>query len=439
MATPTDAAPDEQDGRGRARKVARAAGFALYCLVAIELLLWIASAAIPSVGVRLSNRRAEPPFLPHETLGRIGNPAWAEHDPRGFRNEAALDAARIVTLGDSQTWGINAPREQTWPKQLQALLDVPVYNMAVGATGPAYYHHLVEDALELSPEWVLTGFYFGNDLWNAENDYYRRDLPGLDPTEPRDPRRAREVDERARFITEEYVEAAELLQFQPPRRPTRDREESGAGSGGVDLLREHSKLWGAVRAIKIGLESRLETETTGSGERFSRRHWEQLVETARRDPGVVVYEDGSTRTTLHPGHRIHGVDVNDDPLLEEGLEISLELLRRIDRRVRARGARHMVVLIPSKEYVYAPFVEVEDGEAKSILSRLIAGEDEIRERTKRHLDADGMEYVDTTPALRRAVERGVQIYPYSTQSHPNAKGYGTIAESVATALRRHGL
>lgn len=439
MTSPSQASLDEGDRGGWTRRVARAGGFALYCVVVVEILLWIASATIPSVGVRLSNRRAEPRFLPHETLGRVGNPAWAEHDPRGFRNEVALDLARIVTLGDSQTWGVNAPREKTWPKQLQALLDVPVYNMAVGASGPIYYHHLVEDALELTPEWVLTGFYFGNDLWNAENDYFLRDLPGLDPIVPRDPRRRREVEERAQFITEEYLEAAELLQFQPSRQRDRDEEGDRFGSGGIDFLRQHSKLWGAARAIKIGLESRMESETTASGERFSRRHWEQLVEKAGRDPGVIVYEDELTRTTLHPGHRIHGVEVNDDDLLEEGLEISLELFRRIDRRVRERGARHLVVLIPSKEYVYAPFVKVEDGEAEALLSRLVAGEDEIRNRTKRYLVAEGMEYVDTTPALRRAVEGGVQIYPYSTQSHPNAKGYGTIAESVATALRRRGL
>lgn len=424
---------DRREGDDPARQVLRAAGFVVYCVVVVELLLWVAGATIPSVGARLANRRGEPRFVPHETLGLVGNPRWAEHDARGFRNEEALDRAPIVTLGDSQTWGVNAPREQTWPKHLQEILETPVYNMAVGASGPVYYHHLVDEALALSPEWVLTGFYSGNDLWDAESDYYLREIPTLVRAAPRDPEVERAVEERARFIEREYRQAAELLEFRPEREPAPRPPANAWISRGVDLLREHSRIWGAARAIKRGLASRLGTGPKASDGRFNRRHWRQLVDAARGDPGLVAFREAGTRTILHPGHRIHGVDVLHDPLLDEGLEISLDLLRRIDRRVGESGARHLVVLIPSKEYVYAPYVGRE--RTGEILARLVEGEEEIWRRTKARLEAEGVEYVDTAPALRRAVERGVQVYPYSTQSHPNGSGYRTIAEAVASALR----
>ena len=146
------------------RRLLHAAAFVAWCVLAVELLLWGASLFSPRVDLLLTNRQAVPRTLPDEEMGKVRNPEFFENDSRGFRNEEALEKAEIVTLGDSQTVGVNARREDAWPKQLQRMLATPVYNMAVGGTGPGRYHYLVDQALDLEPRWVLTAFYVGNDL-----------------------------------------------------------------------------------------------------------------------------------------------------------------------------------------------------------------------------------------------------------------------------------
>ena len=48
--------------------------------------------------------------------------------------------------------------------------------------------------------------------------------------------------------------------------------------------------------------------------------------------------------------------------------------------------------------------------------------------------AEGIEVIDTLPALRRALLEGQQLYPASENGHPNACGYSVIAESVRQSL-----
>jgi hypothetical protein len=432
------ASTDERESTvGRASPVRRgvtAVAFVVWCVIAVELLLWIASLISPRVDLLLTNRQAVPKTLPDEEIGKVRNPEFFENDSRGFRNEEALDSAEIVTLGDSQTVGVNARREDAWPKQLQRMLGTPVYNMAVGGTGPGRYQYLVDQALDLEPGWVLTGFYVGNDLWNTVHEYYILEVPGME-WRPRDPAHLRAVEARARIVNDEFEDAARYLTYQPPagagkRGPGEERDAPGLSP--VRLLQDHSRIWGAARAIKSGILRRED-----GGERFDRRHWEQLVEAARTDPGLVVYESAQVRTVLHPGHRFLGEDVERDSILAEGLELSLETLRRIDAEVKAAGARHMVVLIPSKEFVYAEALDPAPA-AESVMAALARNETEIWSRTRAYFGANGIDFVDALPEMRRGVAEGVQLYPYSTQSHPDTPGYERIARAVARALEERG-
>lgn len=54
------------------------------------------------------------------------------HDVRGFRNAASPEAADVVAIGDSQTWGINVRQEETWPSVLKRVGKVSVYSMSLG-------------------------------------------------------------------------------------------------------------------------------------------------------------------------------------------------------------------------------------------------------------------------------------------------------------------
>jgi len=419
------------------RRLLGALIFALWCVVVVEALLWGASLASTRVDLLLTNRQGVPKRLPDEETGHMRNPEYAENDSRGFRNEKALDSAEIVTLGDSQTAGLNARSEEAWPKQLQRMLSTPVYNMAVGGFGPGRYHYLVDQALELHPRWVITGFYIGNDLWNVVNEYYILDVPGID-WRPKDPARVQLVQAHAKRGEEEYLEAARYLTYQPPsgaRKGKGSGSRERRGMSPVRLLQDHSRIWGAARAIKAGIQVRFFGRRPSQP--FDRRHWEQLVEAARTDPGLVVYQSAKVRTVLHPGHRFNGEDIEGDSLVAEGLDMSLHMLRRIDERVRAAGSRHLILLIPSKEYIYHDALDPEPlpGTLQEALAR---NEAAIVSRATEFFEENGIEYVDALPEMRRAVAEEVQLYPYSTQSHPDSPGYERIARAAARALEERG-
>lgn len=417
------------------RRALRAAAFVVWCVVAVELLLWVASLVSPRIDLLLTNRQAVPRSLPDEEVGKVRNPEFFENDSRGFRNEEALDSAEIVTLGDSQTVGVNARREDAWPKQLQRMLGTPVYNMAVGGTGPGRYRYLVGDALELRPRWVLTGFYAGNDLWNSLHEYYILDVPGME-WRPKDPAHVREIEARARIVNAEFADAARYLTYQSTSGARKEgagaRAARGSSMSPVRWLQNHSRTWGTARAIRSGIRQRSST-----GERFNRRHWDQLVQAAQTDAGLVVYESPMVKTILHPGHRILGEDIERDPIIQEGLDLSLETLRRIDAEVKAGGARHMVVLIPSKEFVYAEALDPRPA-SNSVMATLSRCEAEIWRRTRDFLSENGIDFVDALPEMRRGVAEDVPLYPYSTQSHPDTRGYERIARAAAQALQERG-
>jgi hypothetical protein len=238
-------------------------------------------------------------------------------------------------------------------------------------------------------------------------------------------------------VDAEFEDAARYLTYQPPGGAGAGKRNAGQGRdtpgfSPLRLLQDHSRIWGAARAIKSGVLG-----GSGAGARFDRRHWEQLVEAARTDLGLVVYESAEVRTILHPGHRFLGEDVERDSILAEGLELSLATLAAIDAEVKAGGARHMVVLIPSKEFVYAEALDPAPA-AESVMAALVRNETGIWSRTRAYFDANGIDFVDALPELRRGVADGAQLYPYSTQSHPDTPGYERIARAVARALEARG-
>ncbi|HYO47823.1 MAG TPA: hypothetical protein VEY33_14155 [Gemmatimonadota bacterium] len=97
-----------------------------------------------------------------------------------------------------------------------------------------------------------------------------------------------------------------------------------------------------------------------------------------------------------------------------------------------------MVLIPSKEFVYAAALDPQPTPG-SVMEALARNEAEIWNRTKAFLDANGIEYVDTLAEMRRGVAEDVQLYPYSTQSHPDTPVYERIARAVSVALQQRGV
>lgn len=105
-------------------------------------------------------------------------------------------------------------------------------------------------------------------------------------------------------------------------------------------------------------------------------------------------------------------------------EEAFRALVALNRLVADSGGRLLVVLLPTKEDVYLPVKGLMQGDPL--------------EHVYRRLEELSLPYLDLTPPLRQAAERGERLY-FHTDGHPNARGYAVIARVVAEHLRRPGL
>ena len=88
------------------------------------------------------------------------------NDLLGFRNRSIPHSAKIITVGDSQTYGNNAVVERNWPGFMLSGLGVggaTLYNMSVGGWAAPQYLNMLGKALAFKPEVIIIAFYTGND------------------------------------------------------------------------------------------------------------------------------------------------------------------------------------------------------------------------------------------------------------------------------------
>ena len=314
------------------------------------------------------------------------------HDAWGFRNRSLPDSADVVTIGDSQTYGISAPAHASWPAQLADLTGRRVYNMALGTYGPVQYYELLRTrALRLRPRFIVVGLYYGNDLYNSYQTVY-----GLRHWEHLRREGLPVVHDSTGVVTRREV-------FLAPMR---------------DWLARHSVLYRLTTFTRIGgLARNLE---------FTEGGWA---------PGVVDFQHPvhGARTGFTPAMRLFALDLRE-ATVREGLRISLDRLDRMAQECRAAGVHLLVALIPTKERVHAPWlVQRTDLSEYSTFKLLLEQEYAVDRQIREHLARHSVPYIDLEPALRKAAA-ATAIYPGNADGHPNAEGYAVIARAVARAL-----
>jgi hypothetical protein len=165
-------------------------------------------------------------------------------------------------------------------------------------------------------------------------------------------------------------------------------------------------------------------------------HGEAQIRNATKLPGATALDlpaDG-----ILEAFRPNGVALNlaqDSPNVAEGMRITFELLNDMKRRCASHGVEFLVAVIPTKETVFADLFAKQPGmPLAETIGHLIDNEAKAREKTFERLRRDGIDFVDTLPALREA--RGAQLYARTAgDMHPNGNGYRVIAHSVLEALR----
>jgi lysophospholipase L1-like esterase len=321
-------------------------------------------------------------------LGTRLEPGASGHDLWGFRNREIPQRTDVVTIGDSQTYGVGVPRFSSWPAQLGELTGLQVYNAALGGYSPVQYYELLRRyALRLKPSVVVVGFYAGNDLLEAYRAVYA--LPHHAP------RRREDV-------------------------PPVGIDVPAPSSKPPFVRRLHSWLSSHSVLYRVTLSSILPAQPA-----------ELILGQDGND--VVRFHHGASSTAFAPAWRLRTLDL-DSLAVREGLRLSLVHLEDMARLCDSAGVAFFIALIPTKERVYQPLIEA-DPELRqhAPLRELLAHEGEVDQRVRRFLQQRGISYIELLHPLQDAISR-TPIYRSDDDGHPIAAGFSVIAREVARAI-----
>lgn len=388
----------------------------------LEITVSLLAFVSPRVNSQLKNPWC-PPSVLDSRLGRRPNPDCREHDSKGFRNLEVPTKAHIVALGDSQTYGTGVESQEAWPRQLESMIGETVYSIAYGGYGPAHSLILLNEAIALQPDIIIEAFYAGNDLYDSFNIVYNLEqLPELKSADAQVQARVRKA-ELARPIDEHVARMFRMGRADAPEvAPARGRFSPRT------LLSEYSKIYGILRSFKHQYYRYFASRHDNSPS----EEWEKAKALAEAHPAYTqICSDGPIKTILTNEYRLSALDLKD-PRIAEGLQISLGAIKRIHERCSEENIRFLVVLIPTKETVFREFLK----DPSQSYHSLIENEEQFRTTTKDFLAANGIEYLNSLPALREQLATGTQPYRVSWDGHPNGHGHNAIAKLLFEHLER---
>jgi hypothetical protein len=331
------------------------------------------------------------------------------HDANGFRNGSVPTHADIVAIGDSQTWGQNVTIGDAWPQKLSELSGTTVYNMGTNGYGPIEYRVLTEEAIRFTPKVLVVGLYFGNDLWDAYHVAYSRDeFANL-----------RNPDLANALRNDTVANKAETTITQTNQLSEEIRRSSN--SSWLEWLGQHTAI-----GRQLSHRGRWPGKTTAAQNMALRKAIDRFPAYG------MAYDGEQTHTILTTSYRLAALDRNEIRIME-GLRITKLELSQIQALTASRGTKLIVLLIPTKELVFADKL-ASLGKIDSTYAALVQMETADRDELWDYCSSRKIQVVDALPALAAAVGRDEQIYPEGADGHPNAAGYYLIAEVVKARL-----
>ncbi len=343
-------------------------------------------------------------MIPDPELGFRIPPNAGGHDAHGFRNVTVPDHADIIAIGDSHTWGQNAPRSQAWPQQVESLSGHSIYNLGIGGYGPVQYWQLTDDAIAFSPTTIVIAIYLGNDIWDAYSMVYTNDLYS-------DFRNS----DIEMTIEEDTISSESQYQWD-------NMEETTAMYKSRRIPNTVKGAW--LLDISILARQLYEAEL-----------WFDAYENwAVQNPHQgAVYETDEVRTVLTYGYRSLAIDL-DEPQIAEGLSITQDIILRIQEKTQEEEIELLIVFIPTKEAVYANAMEAQYGDLDDVYTQLIVQETKVREELLQLCTEHDINCLDVLPAMQEAVENHEQLYREHPDGHPVANGYRIIAKAINERL-----
>ena len=331
-----------------------------------------------------------------EILGAVPltTPGPGRFDAWGYRNRQVPDAADIVAIGDSHTYGNAATMEDSWPYVLGRLSNKSVYNLAMGGYGPnQYYHLLVSKALKLSPKTIVVGLYMGDDFENAYLITY-----GLDHWS---------------YLRALPKEKVDFDIWDSPTTPSWHKK---------------IRVWLSQNSVLYQLVFHGSVLGRAQGElQIKNAHAMSKLATTLNVPEHHILE-----AFLPSGIR-RNLDQNNASI-REGMRITFKLLADMNETSRQNNLRFVVAVIPTKEMVFSDYLEHNAQiPLDDVIDNLLANERIARDKTFRFLKDSNIEFVDVLPALKRSLEH--ELYARTAADmHPSTNGYKVIGEAIFEAL-----
>jgi hypothetical protein len=322
------------------------------------------------------------------TATRAGYDAW------GFRNPKVPEQADIVAVGDSHTYGNTAKMEDSWPIVLGRLTGKTVYNMGMGGYGPNQYFYLLKTkALTLKPKLILCGIWVGDDFENAFQITY-----GLD-----------------------YWSSLREASFEKANYRIWRTEASPVWHKRMRIwLSRHSVVYQLV--FHGSLLGRLQGEA-------------QIKVDPKVDSTVtsLIVPEKHILEAFRPEVDLRALD-QQSPEIQEGMRVTFKLLQQMKDLCDQNQIEFAVVVIPTKNTVFSPYLEKRPELALSdVLKKVTANELSAREKMFQYLKENNIRYIDTLPALQASVEH--ELYARTAADmHPGRNGYRVIAEAVSQGL-----
>jgi len=372
--------------------------------LALVLVSTVLAVLLVEGGLRLALNPADflhATLIEDRALGQRIEPLTTGHDALGFRNREVPAHAEVVAIGDSNTYGVSAPREGSWPHQLAGLLGSSVYNMGLGGFGPLQYLHLARvTAKPLKPRVWVVGFYFGNDLMDAY--YLAQGSPHWKDW------RVTAGDAGGNTAFDQAARTAPAKRFEGLR----------------NWLARHSLLYSVLRATVLP--------------RFAAQEREQLVRQSAPDQQWAWSDPAQpgVRTVFTPRSRLAAIDLGHASV-REGLQISQRALTAIQAEADSQGVKLIVVLIPTKERAYCAYLKQMAAPLPANHVSLCDAEDRAKAELTQSMDAGKLRYIDAIGALEAKIAQHVALYPADSDGHLQSTGYGVVAQVVADAVRRH--
>ncbi|MDQ7785704.1 MAG: SGNH/GDSL hydrolase family protein [Desulfomonilaceae bacterium] len=376
---------------------------ALIAVCLLEAVLQVTCLVSPKAKALLSSRSGL--TVPDDKLGWRGNPEFADHDAKGFRNRSSDGTADVTALGDSMTYGVWVDRDEPWPAVLGRAGNLRVYNMGISGYGPIQYMLMLEEALEHNPKLVILTLYMGNDLFDSYSMVYEWNLvPALKTSDPKKLAEFRDLDRSS------PVDEASIEVFEPHRKIK-------------EFLAEHSKTYALLWLTK----HMLVPDHTWP--------WFWLKYRAASFAPWEAFEQGPVRTILTPTYRFMGIDQND-ARNREGLRLSLEAIDRINRSLKEKGVGFLVLLLPTKELAVEDLMKQGNIQPSPEYARLVKDEKKIWETVRANLQERSIPFVDASTILRKSLNEGKSPYLINHDPHPNAYGHEIIGRYVGSEIGR---